>query len=76
MPSVLPHAIGGYELALAAVAGVLLLRHDARLRFWLAGALVLFVLALGPELKFTGMPMPFAMFAWWEPLGSSARRRD
>ncbi len=68
VPSVLPHAIGGYELALAAVAGVLLLRHDARIRFWLAGALVLFVLALGPELKFTGMPMPFAMFSWWEPL--------
>ena len=68
VPSVLPHAIGGYELAVAAVAGVLLLRHDARIRFWLAGALVLFVLALGPELKFTGMPMPFAMFSWWEPL--------
>lgn len=26
------------------------------------------MLALGPELKFTGMPMPFAMLAWWEPL--------
>ncbi len=68
VPSVLPHAIGGYELALAAVAGAILLAHDARLRFWLAGAVVLFVLALGPELKFTGVPMPFAMFAWWEPL--------
>jgi hypothetical protein len=68
VPSVLPHAIGGYELALAAVAGVLLLRNDARIRFWLAGALLLFVLALGPELKFTGMPMPFALFSWWEPL--------
>lgn len=68
VPSVLPHAIGGYELAVAAVAGAILFRHDARLRFWLAGALVLFVLALGPELKFTGVPMPFAMFAWWEPL--------
>jgi hypothetical protein len=67
-PSVLPHAIGGYELAFAAVAGVLLLRHDARIRCWLAGALVLFVLALGPELKFTGVPMPFAMLSWWEPL--------
>jgi hypothetical protein len=67
-PSVLPHAIGGFELALAAVAGVFLLRHDARIRFWLAGALVLFVLALGPELKFTGVPMPFAMLSWWEPL--------
>jgi hypothetical protein len=68
VPSVLPHAIGGYELALAAVAGVLLLRHDSRIRFWLAAALALFVLALGPELKFTGLPMPFAMFSWWEPL--------
>lgn len=68
VPSVLPHAIGGYELAVAAVAGVILLRHDARVRFWLAGALMLLVLALGPELKLTGVPMPFAMFAWWEPL--------
>jgi hypothetical protein len=68
VPSVLPHAIGGYELAAAAVAGLFLLRRDSRMRFWLAGALVLLVLALGPELKFTGMPMPFAMLAWWEPL--------
>ena len=68
MPAVLPHAVGGYELALAAMAGAMLLGRDARLRFWLAGALLLFVLALGPELKFTGVPMPFAMFAWWEPL--------
>jgi len=68
VPWVLPHAIGGYELALAAVAGMFFLRHDSRIRFWLAGALVLFVLALGPELKFTGMPMPFAVLAWWEPL--------
>ncbi len=68
VPSVLPHAIGGYELAVAAVAGTFLLRRDARMRFWLAGALALLVLALGPELKFTGMPMPFAMLAWWEPL--------
>jgi hypothetical protein len=67
-PAVIPRAIGGYELALAAVVGVFLLRHDSRLRFWLAGSLVLFVLALGPELQFTGLPMPFAMFSWWEPL--------
>jgi hypothetical protein len=68
VPSVLPHAIGGYELALAAAAGLVLLRRDARVRVWLAGALVLLVLALGPELKFTGLPLPFATFAWWEPL--------
>jgi hypothetical protein len=68
VPAVLPHALGGYELAVAAVAGLFLLRRDSRMRFWLAGAVVLFVLALGPELKFTGMPMPFAVLTWWEPL--------
>ena len=35
---------------------------------WWFGALVLFVLALGPTLKFTGLPMPFALFSWWPPL--------
>ena len=67
-PSIVPRAVGGYELAIAAIAGLLLLRRDPRLRVWWFGALVLFVLALGPTLKFTGLPMPFALFSWWPPL--------
>jgi hypothetical protein len=65
---VVPRAVGGYELAIASVAGLLLMRRDPQLRFWWFGALVLFMLALGPTLKFTGLPMPFALFSWWPPL--------
>jgi hypothetical protein len=67
-PSILPRAVGGYELAIAGVAGLLVLPRDPRLRVWWFGALALFVLALGPTLKFTGLPMPFALFSWWPPL--------
>lgn len=67
-PAIVPRAVGGYELAIAAIFGLLLLRHDERLRPWWFGAVVLFVLALGPTLKFTGLPMPFALFSWWPPL--------
>ena len=67
-PSIAPRAVGGYELLIAAIAGAIWLRRDARLRVWWTGAVVLFVLALGPTLKFTGLPMPFALFSWWSPL--------
>ena len=67
-PSVMPRALGGYELALAAAAGLLALRRDPKLRVWWLGALLLFVLALGPTLKFTGLPMPFALLSWWPPM--------
>ena len=66
--SIVPRAVGGYELAIAAIAGMLVLRRDPRLRVWWFGALLLFVLALGPTLKFTGLPMPFALLSWWQPL--------
>ena len=64
-PSIVPRAVGGYELA---IAGALWLRREPEMRVWWTGALVLFVLALGPTLKFTGLPMPFALFSWWPPL--------
>jgi hypothetical protein len=67
--SVMPRAIGGYELALAAIAGVVVLKGDRRLRGWWFGAAVFLVLALGPTLKFTGWPLPFALFSWWPPFG-------
>jgi hypothetical protein len=68
VPSVMPRAVGGYELAIAGVAGLALMRRDARLRVWLFGAVWCFVLAQGPTLKFTGLPLPFAWFNWWPPL--------
>ena len=67
-PSIVPRVIGGYELAMAAVAGLPMLIRDRRLRAWWFGAAMLFVLALGPTLKFTGLPMPFALFSWWPAL--------
>jgi hypothetical protein len=67
-PSIVPRAVGGYEVAIAAVTGLFLLRREPRLRVWWFGAMGLFVLALGPTLKFTGLPMPFALFSWWPPL--------
>jgi hypothetical protein len=66
-PSVVPHAMGGYELAAAFVAAFFLVRHELRLRFWLIGAAILLVLALGPTLKFTGLPLPFALLSLWPP---------
>ena len=67
-PAVMPGAVGGYELAIAGAAGAWLARRDARLRFWVLGAVLFLVLALGPTLKFTGLPLPFAWLAWWPPL--------
>ena len=67
-PSVVPRAVGGYEVAIAAVTALLVLRRERRLRVWWFGAVALLVLALGPTLKFTGLPMPFALVSWWPPL--------
>jgi hypothetical protein len=67
-PWVIPRALGGYELALALVAGVLLVKREPRLRFWLSATTVFLVLALGPQLKFTTMPLPFALFQLFGPL--------
>jgi hypothetical protein len=66
-PSVMPRALGGYELGAAFAAAVFLVRHDSRLRFWLIGTTILLVLALGPTLKFTGIPLPFALLSLWPP---------
>jgi hypothetical protein len=68
-PAMMPLALGGYEMVVAAVAGLVLVRREPRLRFWLFGAGVLFTLALGPELKFTQVPLPFAVLRGaWPPL--------
>ncbi len=68
VPSIMPRTLGGYELVVAGIAGLALARRDARLRVWLWGAACCLVLALGPTLKFTGLPLPFAALAWSGPL--------
>jgi hypothetical protein len=64
-PSIVPRAIGGYELALAGIAGLWVARHDQRVVFWLVGTVTLLMLALGPTLKPTDLPLPFAAMQWW-----------
>ena len=53
--------IYGFDFLLAAVAAIALLWRRVEIRFWLAGALFFFVLALGPYLQPTLLPMPFAL---------------
>jgi hypothetical protein len=64
-PSIVPRAIGGYEVALVLIAGLWVMRHDRRVAFWLGATCVFLVLALGPTLKPTSLPLPFAAFHWW-----------
>jgi hypothetical protein len=64
----MPHALGGYELVAALAVGVFMAGREPRLRVWLMGAGAFLLLALGPELKFTGIPLPFALLGAWPPL--------
>jgi hypothetical protein len=65
---VMPHALGGYELVAALAVGLFMAGREPRLRVWLLGAGAFLLLALGPELKFTGIPLPFALLGAWPPL--------
>ncbi len=67
-PSVMPRALGGYEMAIGLAAGLVMARREPRLRFWLMGAGVLLLLALGPKLQFTEIPLPFSLLSAWPPL--------
>jgi hypothetical protein len=71
-PSIVPRAIGGYEVALALPAGLWWMRHDRRVTFWLGATFIFLVLALGPRLQPTSLPLPFAAFHWW-PAGAQFR---
>jgi hypothetical protein len=62
-PQVVPHAYG-FELGLAALAALFVRRG----RLWLVGGLVFLVLALGPFLQPTQVPLPFAALSLWPPL--------
>jgi hypothetical protein len=68
-PAVIPRALGGYELAILAVVAAGSARRDRRVRIWLLGAGVLLLLALGPYLKPSKLPLPFAALSAWGPLG-------
>ncbi len=59
---------GGYELAAAAFVAIIIFRWKGPYRFWLAGALVFLVLALGPYLEPTEIYGPFAAFSLWPPM--------
>ncbi len=69
MPSLWWIAAGGYELVATAAAAIILFRGRGPYRFWLAGAAFFLVLALGPYLQPTRIPLPFAAFSLWSPLG-------
>lgn len=61
-PEVIPHAYG-FELGVAAVIALALARS-----LWLVGGLVALLLALGPLLQPTNLPLPFGLFSAWPPL--------
>jgi len=65
--TVVPRAYG-FELGAAAVAGAVVLWRCRRFWVWLGGALVCLVLALGPYLQPTDVPLPFALLSTWPPL--------
>jgi hypothetical protein len=62
--TVAPHLYGGVELAAAAVWAIVTRRHLT----WLIGGLTCLVLALGPFLQPTDLPLPFAGLSLWPPL--------
>ncbi|HET6316794.1 MAG TPA: hypothetical protein VFG86_10065, partial [Chloroflexota bacterium] len=63
-PSVVQHAYG-VEFALAAIVAFVIWRRP---NVWLLGAVAFLVLALGPYLQPTELPLPFAALSTWPPL--------
>jgi hypothetical protein len=66
-PQVLPHA-QGFELGAAAIAALVLVRRLQGVGVWLVGSAICLVLALGPVLQPTDLPLPFALLTAWPPL--------
>jgi transcriptional regulator with XRE-family HTH domain len=67
-PDLIPAVYGGFETLVAIIAALLIFRWRGPYRFWLVAALVFLLLALGPYLQPTRIPLPFAIFSLWEPL--------
>jgi hypothetical protein len=62
-PAVAAHAYG-IELGFAALAAL----AARRVSVWLIGGVLFLILALGPYLQPTDLPLPFAAFSAWAPL--------
>ena len=65
-PEVIPYAYG-FDLLAGALAGVWWANRNTQ-RVWLIGAAACLVLALGPVLQPTQVPLPFAALGLWSPL--------
>ena len=60
--------IWGYEFLATAVAAPVVIGARGRVGAWLVGAGALLVLALGPFLQPTDLPLPFAALGLWPPM--------
>jgi hypothetical protein len=65
--NIIPYAFG-YELLVCAILAVFVLRLKGGYLFWLGSGLFFTVLALGPYLQPTKIPLPFALLSLWSPL--------
>lgn len=60
--------IYGFDFLFFAILALVLFRWRGAYRFWLAGSLIFLVLSLGPYLKPTQLPLPYALASLWPPL--------
>ena len=60
--------IYGFDFLLFAILAVVLFRWRGVYRFWLVGSLIFLLLSLGPYLKPTQLPLPYALASLWPPL--------
>jgi len=60
--------IYGFDFLLATIFAVFLFGRQGPYRFWLLGALIFLTLSLGPYLKPTSIPLPYALASVWPPL--------
>ena len=65
---IVPSVYGGYGLLLGLVMGIVSFRRRWVSGFWLVGTAVFLLLALGPFLEPTDIPLPFAGFSIFPPL--------
>jgi hypothetical protein len=67
VPRYIPN-IYGFDFLIAVVLATILFRWQGEYRFWLVASLTFLVLALGPYLKPTQVPLPYALVSVWDPL--------
>ncbi len=66
-PATIPIAYG-WEFLLGTLVAVVTCRSWRDYRLWLAGAIAFLILALGPFLQPTPIPLPLALLRLWPPL--------